>query len=233
MSLFGALLLGAAATAHVPFVGCPSDGQAGPFAAPRARQMPAVPVAVAPRLAWYASEYEAVLAPRGWRCFALYGSDGGVLFVAPERLSFARLNQGGPGLAGPVVAIGNSEGGTSGRFEVVDFIARYFPRYRSYIRHVRQMMGFDIGPIPRGPWPADRFLSRNATEVRLTTPAGRRGEGTSDRLAPNRNPVESLILLDPRDEMNVTVIKVRLTRRDASLIPSILAEARRGVVANR
>jgi hypothetical protein len=227
VSLLGALLLSAAASAHVPFVGCAADGQAGPHAAPRPRPMPAVPVAAARRLAWYVSEFGAVLAPRGWHCFQTYGSNGGTLYAAPERLNFERAMSRGL-LHGPGITVSESIGATSGRFEVAATIARYFPRYRNYIAEVRRMMGFDIGPMPAGPYPADRFISRTATEVRLITPPRRRGEATAGILAPNRDPAESLVILDPRDDKSVIAVHLRLPRAQAGLAQVIFAAVRQG-----
>lgn len=230
MSLFGALLLGGAASAHVPFVSCPADGQAGPLAAPRVRQTPAVPATAAHSLAWYVSEHEAVLAPRGWRCFETYGSNGGTLFVAPQALSFNILLRRGASFRGPMVISGYSFGGTSGRWSVISFIGRYFPRYRSFIREVRNMdpeITALESPTPSGPYRYDRIVSRTSSEIRLTTPAWRSGEGTNFLLAPNRDPVESLIILHPDSDMDVSSFTVRLPRRQAGLSTVILAAARR------
>ena len=68
---------------QVPFVGCASDGQAGPQAAPAGpSKAVAVPAATAQRLAWYKAQYgPGVLAPRGWHCFSTYGSNAPHLFA--------------------------------------------------------------------------------------------------------------------------------------------------------
>ena len=91
-------------SSQVPFVGCRSDGQAGPLEAPRGKSK-AVPITadLAERLAYYKAEQgRGVLAPRGWYCFETYGSSGGNLYVAPQpidpELSFRKL---GPGLQVP------------------------------------------------------------------------------------------------------------------------------------
>lgn len=222
MSLLGALLLSGAATAHVPFVGCPADGQAGPLPAPHARPMPAVVASAARALAWYVSENEAVLAPRGWQCFETYGSNGGTLVVAPQRLNFDLIQGAGVSFRGPTVLSGYTFGGTSGRFSVVNTVARYFPAHRDFIRHVRAT-GFDLGGLPRGPYPGDRIVSRTPTEIRLITPPGRRGEGTNFLLAPNRDPVETLIMLHPESDMDVSSFTVRLPRSQAAMSGVILA----------
>src|SRR5579863_4748134 len=72
------------ASVTVPFVGCASDGQTGPRPAPAgAPKNINVDPALAPRLAWFASQDVSVLAPRGWSCFERYGSSGALLVVAP------------------------------------------------------------------------------------------------------------------------------------------------------
>jgi hypothetical protein len=225
VSLLGALLLGATATTQVPFVGCPSDGQQGPQAAPPSHRMPGVPAAVAGRLAWYVSEVDAVLAPRGWHCFQTFGSNGGTLYVAPERLTFEQTERRGV-LRGSGITVSFSIGATSGRYEVAERIARYFPRYRSYIGQMRRTMGFDIGPMPAGPYPTDRFISRTATEVRLVTPPRRRGEATAGTLAPNGDLAESLVILDLEDDKNTITVHLRLPRAQAALTRAIFASAR-------
>ena len=72
----------------VPFVGCMSDGQVGPQAAPVIENTPVLPTNMAQRLAYYAaSGAPGVLAPRGWHCFGLYGSNGSRLIVVPRPLA--------------------------------------------------------------------------------------------------------------------------------------------------
>lgn len=227
MNLVAALLLSAGATTHVPFVGCPADGQVGPVEAPRARPMPAVPQAAAGSLAWYVSQNAQVLAPQGWHCFEVYGSDGQWLFVAPQRLTADQLDVDRRGFRGPVVMFGYSYGGTSGRWTVGERIGRYFPRYRYFIRQIREM-GLTFDNAPTGPYPADRILSRTATRIRLMTPARARGQGSVEFLAPSDLPTESLIMLDPGNEMSAATISVRLPRGQAGLSAAIFAGARGG-----
>ena len=123
------------ATVTVPFVGCASDGQAGPQAAPSGKSLTVtIPAGVAQRLAYYKAEYSAgVLAPRGWHCFSTYGSNGASLFVSPEPMdSKTLLSLDWKGFTGPAIQISVSDGGTSGRFEVAKVIARVFPEYKAF-----------------------------------------------------------------------------------------------------
>ena len=60
-----------------------------------------------------------VLAPGGWRCIALEGSDGASLYVTPDALRGAKLvDEKSNGIAGPAVEVSISDASTSGRFEV-------------------------------------------------------------------------------------------------------------------
>lgn len=75
---------GAATAGNLPFVGCPSDGQQGPQRFPKSCPTPTVLGNDAARPAYYAMEDgTGVIAPRGWRCFGRYGSNGSTLTVAP------------------------------------------------------------------------------------------------------------------------------------------------------
>ena len=89
-ALVGAAILltpfAAAAAQTVPFVGCASDGQQGPVAAPKGQPKALnIDPAAAKGLAWYQAQYSAgALAPRGWKCFSFYGSSGVTLTIAPS-----------------------------------------------------------------------------------------------------------------------------------------------------
>ena len=226
LALAAAAWAGAAATAagpaRVPFVGCPSDGQLGPQPAPREGRVPAQPARNAAQLAYYASRDLGVLAPRGWHCLGLEGSNGSILIVTPEPHSFDDLQNGG-GLRGPAVQLSVSFGATSGRFEVARVIARAFPAYMGFARRVAAE---GIGdPLPSGPYPTDHMVRLRPTAVAYTTPADRRGLGTDSRLAPDDRPIDGLVVLDPSGDMNLVKLDVRLAPADAGLANPILNAA--------
>jgi len=57
---------------RLPFVGCPSDGQAGPVKPPSGTPVPvAMNKDVAQKLAYYAALLIGVPAPRGWNCLEI------------------------------------------------------------------------------------------------------------------------------------------------------------------
>jgi hypothetical protein len=138
-------------TSAVPFVGCPSDGQVGPLSAPngKAQQVQIAPEAAA-RLAWYkAQNAPGVLAPRDWHCLSTYGSSGATLYVSPEPINSELVfSTAWKGFAGPAIQISSMNGGTSGRFEVAQKIARLFP---AHIDFVRQVIAEGIEPASDSP----------------------------------------------------------------------------------
>ena len=151
---------------HVPFVGCPADGQTGIVEAPKSGATPAVPTAAAARLAFYAgADGLGVLAPRGWHCVELYGASGAFVIVTPERYSADELFKEAP-ILGPAIQLSVSQAGTSGRLEVMPVIARYFPRYRAFIRDVKTWDS-DIGPYPTRPYSTDIIRQRTPNSVRF------------------------------------------------------------------
>ena len=117
--------MSAYAQTSVPYVGCPGDGQTGPYRAAKGSPKPVtLPLEVANKLAWYEYKGDAgeigTLGPRGWNCFVTIGSDGETLYVAPEAMNSAKIleHKNWKGFKGPAIQLSGSDGGTSGRFEV-------------------------------------------------------------------------------------------------------------------
>jgi hypothetical protein len=218
-----------AAYAKVPFVGCRSDGQVGPHPAPRSGWSPTLPSNVARRLAYYvASESEGVLAPRGWNCFGVYGSNGSALIVSPEPLDPKTfLSEKGFRTRGYAVEWSYNFGGTSGRWAVAHAIARYFPRYRRFITD--DFQNLDVGPLPSGPYPRDLLSQRTQRSVRYITPAKVEGEGTAWTLAPSNLPVHGMALLvKESDGPDLLRVNIRVPKEDGDLVAAILHQAERG-----
>lgn len=215
-----------AAAEPVPFVGCAQDGQSGPQPAPQTSAVPQVPAEAAPHLAFYASAHFGVLAPRGWHCFALRGSNGDTVIVTPERHDFESL-RGEHNVAGPAVKLSYRYGGTSGRYSVVTMIARFFPDYRPFVARLDRR--FSLGDLPAGPDADDLILRRTATEVEFRTPAGRDGLGTDSLFVPGSDPVEGLIVLLPKSATEIDLLRVdaRLPPTLAHLAPVLFEVARR------
>ena len=208
----------------VPFVGCASDGQAGPKAAPtRASQSAVVPVAMAQRLTFYEAKYGyGVLAPSGWHCFSTYGSNGISLFVSPDPIdSKALLSLDWKGFTGQVVQISYISCETSGRFEVAKKIARVFPAYKTFAQSVIAEGIEPASDFPFGPYSSDKLTYRGDRGAEFETPANTQGLGTDSRLQANASPIDGVAIITDgvTDLIQVTV---RLSARD--LIPVIVRQ---------
>src|SRR5438093_5022144 len=122
--------------ATVPFVGCPSDGQAGFIAPPTGQPKPA-PLGQLPAgaIAYYKGDQApGVFAPAGWHCRVWYGSSGSTLIVTPTPIDTTHF----PKVTGPAVEMSVSYGGTSGRFAVARYASRLFPGFLAgFIQRVK------------------------------------------------------------------------------------------------
>jgi hypothetical protein len=217
----------ALAAAAVPFVGCPSDGQLGPQPAPKTTSQ--VPQVVGPgedQLAYYASGDIGVLAPRGWHCVSLIGSNGVSIFVTPEPHTGKAL-LADTKLEGPAIQLSYIEGETSGRFAAARIDAVLFPGRRKFVDGV-----IAEGVEPRrdfhfGPYPHDKLARLGADLVEFETPAGEEGLGEMSRLANSSDPISGLAV--QTGENGVAVLDVRVPMNLRALVPTILASTRRQI----
>jgi hypothetical protein len=218
-----------AQTARVPFIGCKSDGQVGPLKAPAGKpRLLRIPASAANQLAYYKAENApGVLGPRGWFCFSTYGSNGGSLYLSPKPIPTGQIFKHWEGLSGPAIQVSASNGGTSGRFEVAAYIARYFP---SHMDFTRQVIAEGIEPakdFPRGPYPHDKLTYRSHEIVEYETPANTDGLGTHTWLVKDDQPIAGVLVLQARDDFPLTRLAVRLPPNLASLSPIILQQVER------
>lgn len=217
--------------ANVPVVGCPSDGQVGPVAAP---EFPSMRVALAPsvakRLAFYRGPYdEGVLGPRGWSCVELEGSNGAILLVTPNPLNANEVWKARHAVEGPAIQLTERSGETSGRIEVAAMIARIFPVHLAIAQAVERSLP-QLPSFATGPFPADRLTYRSDRRVEYETPANANGLGTMSRLSPSPLPIRgvAMLLAGPPDAPGVTpdmkLLAVRLPPALADLTPRIIHE---------
>jgi len=210
----------------VPFVGCASDGQVGPQAAPTGTSLAvAIPAAVAQRLAYYKAEYgPGVLAPRGWKCFSNYGSDGSNLFVTPDPIDYQTLmSVAWKGFSGPAIQVSFSSGGTSGRFQVAKIIARVFPEYKAFAQGVIAEGLEPASDFPFGPYPNDKLTYRSKSVVEFETPANTEGLGTDSRLQINASPIDGVAIIAGADT-NLVQLSARVPASDSDLVPAMVAQ---------
>jgi hypothetical protein len=214
---------------EVPFVGCPGDGQMGRQAPPTGGNTPRLASReLSARLAYYSDSFgSGVLAPRGWHCASLHGSNGGTLLVTPDsetaRLFLNPLQETKAALG---VQLRHRYGGTSGRFAVAEMIARHFPAYMDFARQVASE--WEMDPLPAGPYPADEFRVVSPSEIEFTTPAGASGLGTErSRFGMGETPIHGIVILYPDEEMDLVQLTYRLPASDQDLAQPIIAEVRR------
>jgi len=213
---------------EVPFVGCKSDGQVGPMPAPKApAETPKLPANLASRLAWYQSEYGGVLAPRGWHCFGLYGSNGWFLMVTPEDHSGKPFDAK---LTGPGIEISESAGDTSGRFEAAEIAARLFPSRRAFVDRVIAEGLLPKSDFPFGPFPHDRIHRLSPDAVTFETPANMDGMGMKSRFVKSGDPIEGLAMIDSDNDATLLVVRLAPAMRD--LAPAIIDAAKTTSVAS-
>jgi hypothetical protein len=215
--------------AHVPAVGCPSEGQVGTMESPQVHSLALrISRAIAQRLAYYKAEYgPGVLAPRGWHCFAIYGSNGESLFVSQQPIRSSDLfSSGWKGFVGPAIQISESIGDTSGRFEVAKVIARVFPSRAAFVQEVIAEKIEPASSFPFGPYPGDRLIRRNNDLVEFETQADAEGLGTHSRLQKGDTPISGVVVLFG-PEPNLLQLSMRLSSDSADLGQSIVRQAER------
>ncbi len=230
-TVLAAARLLAHAQSSVPYIGCPGDGQTGPYAAGKGSpKLVNLPPAIADQPAWYEYNGDAghfgTLGPRGWNCFVTIGSNGWTLYVAPELLDSAKLleHTNWKGFRGPAIQLSGSDGGTSGRFEVAKVVARVFPAHRDYARSI---IAEGFGPAsdyPFGPFPFDRLTYKGKDLVEFTTLAHRNGLGTMSWLLPSDQPIIgfALLTIGPDVDTELLHLSIRLPPSLSFLAPALI-----------
>ncbi len=218
---------------HVPFVGCKSDGQAGPLKSPTGKSKD---VSIAPEVALQLAYYKAaqgfgVLAPRGWSCFGTYGSGGANLYISPQPINPAMLfSDKWPGFTGPAIQLSGDDGGTSGRFGVATLIARVFPAYRKFLTRVIDEEIEPASSFPRGPYPSDKLLYKAKNIVEFETSANSSGLGTDSRLEKGPTPISGVVLLMEEEDGSMPSslsLSVRLPTNLTNLTSTIIQQTER------
>ena len=210
----------------VPFVGCEADGQTGPVKAPDSKSVHVLISAdAASRLAYYKSEEGlGVLAPRGWHCFGVYGSNGYALYVSPERITASELlSSKWKGFAGPAIELAAQNGDTSGRFTVARVIAHVFPERKPFVERVIAEGIEPADSFPSGPYPADKLTYRSKQMVEYATPANADGLGTDSRLIKSAHPIRGVAIL-VGETPDLVHLAVRLSPDLSNLASSIIQQ---------
>ncbi len=199
---------------------------AGPQPAPSGKSLAAaIPASVAQGLAYYKAEYgPGALAPRGWNCFSIYGSDGSNLYVTPDPIDTTMLSSlDWKGFTGQVVEVSDLDGGTSGRFEVAKVIARVFPAYKTFAQNVIAEGIEPASDFPFGPYPNDKLTYRGKNIVEFDTPPNAQGLGTDSRLQMNASPIDGVAIIAGADT-DLVQLSARVPATDSDLIPAMVAQ---------
>ncbi|PRC90581.1 hypothetical protein [Solimicrobium silvestre] len=209
------------AGASVVFVGCPGDGQTGPVPPPEGTPvLVKVESKVASRLAYYRGEFgPGTFAPKGWQCRLWYGSNGSFLIVTPTAPPATFPPH--PISAEGVVIMGR-DGETSGRFEVAEISARFFPDVmKEFIQYVKDEK-LTQSNIETKPYPQDVINKVSDRMVEFTTPANLDGFGTG-MFAKSDQSIRGVAALSPESEgPNIIVLRMRLAKEQRSLTDPII-----------
>jgi hypothetical protein len=185
-------------------------------------------------LAYYESaDGIGLLAPRGWHCSGASGSGGYVLFLSPKPIHHGM--SGWAGLEGAAIEVNHMYGGTSGRYNVAQIIARVFPAYRAFA--VRALEMFDL-PVPSHPYPKDTLRYIGKMIVEYKTPAQTDGLGNFDSwLGKNDMTIvgAAILLVDPPPNPNGDLpdavrLSVRVPPDLTRLTPEIVRYVERDMV---
>jgi len=203
----------------VPFVGCAADGQVGPLKPPKAVKTPLLPAAVAAQLAYYVAPDEVtVLAPRGWKCWEAYGSNGSTLMVAPSLSGIDLFSKNR--LRGPFVTLTVSFGRTSGRTGVASVAGLLFPIAKEFVDDVKEFTpDLKFVDITH-----DKLIRRSDTVVEFTTPANMDGLGTSGWADKSSWPIDGVAILIPTAGMDLVTLRIRLPPASRLLAPKIIKQ---------
>jgi hypothetical protein len=212
----------------VPFIGCKSDGQAGPSDAPEGKGISVrLSVRAAKELAYYrSSQSVSVLAPRGWYCFGTYGSGGDALFVSSQPIDTTNMFSTQSRFAGPAIVISHRFGDTSGRFDVAAIIARVFPAYKAFVTGAAEIFDLPASTFSFGPYPKDTLTYKSKAVVEYRTPAQADGLGTHSLLKKNDSPIDGVAILIGRTP-DLLLLSVRLPRDLKGLTSAIVGQFER------
>lgn len=209
-----------AQTVRVPFVGCDSDGQVGPYGVPKGTdKVVQISRRAAQRLAYYQAFGYGVLAPRGWYCFGTYGSSGSSFFISPRPIKAGDLFS----MVGPAVELDAIEGGGSGTALAAEVWARVFPAFWPIVKGLINNGDLPANGYAFGPYPADKLLVRTARLVRFRTPPRSEGLGTMGHFKANDDPIDGVAILQGQNP-DLLMLRVRLPPEQRDLAPLIIQD---------
>jgi hypothetical protein len=127
------------------------------------------------------------------------------------------------GISSYGIQLSESNGDTSGRFEVAQIIARVFPAHLAFVNRVIAEGVEPATSFPRGPYPTDKLTYKSKEAVEYVTPPNTEGLGTKSFLVRNANPIAGVALLTG-EELNLTHLSVRLSPEMSDLLFVIIRQ---------
>jgi len=142
------------------------------------------------------------------------------LFISPQPIKFLF----GPqwrGIEGASVEVDEVFGGTSGRFDVAQVIARVFPARRAFVEDLMEMFDQPASAYKFGLYPKDKLIVQTDRLVQFQTAPHSEGLGTMRRLRANDDPIDGVAILEGQTP-NLLTLRVRLPRELHALTSSII-----------
>jgi hypothetical protein len=212
---------------QVPFIGCPSDGQAGYVKPPRGQSKTVTVNEVsAGQIAYYkGTAAPGAFVPRGWHCHVWYGSGGGLLLVTPELLDSAPGSAWPPKTSGPAVELTFDSSENSGRYDVAKYALLFFPQTATkFIQRVNEDLDVKISQRSLQAFAKDSINRISDTMGEFVTPGNNSGFGTERFLGPSSDPISGIAFLDQSspDYPNFVTLRVRLKTARSPLKAALL-----------
>jgi hypothetical protein len=127
------------------------------------------------------------------------------------------------GPVGPAVEVDDIDGGTSGRFEVAQVIARVFPAQRAFVQNLIDLIDQPSSTYQYGPYPKDKLILQADRLVQFRTAPHAEGLGTMGRLKASDDPIDGFAMLQGKNP-DLLMLRVRLPREQRDLARVIIQE---------
>lgn len=198
----------------VPFIGCPSDGQAGPIPPPTGKTRKiGVSFKLPGKVAFFKGvQGIGVFAPAGWHCFVSYGSAGATTIVSAHALPTSGMPP--RDLGAPTIDISSYAGDTSGRFNVAILGHMLFPDVsKDFVKKVEDEGILSKAQIEKIAYPTDKLTYLNKTLVQFETPANAKVLGNG--YLNDATPLLSLVSWNDGDDgVGVSILHVNMGKQD-------------------
>jgi len=112
---------------------------------------------------------------------------------------------------GDAVELEFLDGGTSGRFGVARYASGLFPRIAAeFVERVKSESALPAEDLALGIYPADSVRYADSMTAEFSTPPNKTGLGTQYNLAPSRDGIRGLVVLDPSAGWAMWIFRLRV-----------------------